>query len=77
MKLKQNILIQKEKLKLTDNERWLSDGDCGKCRRANYCQKDCSARKKHKNAIIQKAFMDVMEKYNPGYKELIEKIELN
>lgn len=61
---------------MTNNERWSSDGDCGKCRRANYCKKDCSARKKHKNAIIQKAFMDVMEKYNPGYKELMERMDV-
>lgn len=24
-----------------DNERWLTDGDCTKCRRQNYCSKPC------------------------------------
>lgn len=61
---------------MTDNERWLSDGDCGKCRRANYCNKDCSAKKNHLDAIVKKAFMDVMEEHNPGYKKIMERLGL-
>lgn len=31
----------------TDNdERWLIDGDCNKCRRAEYCSKPCTANKR-------------------------------
>lgn len=29
-----------------DNERWLSDGDCSKCRKSEYCSKSCTARKR-------------------------------
>lgn len=31
---------------MKDTDQWLSDGECGKCRRANYCQNECAARKK-------------------------------
>lgn len=36
-----------------NNEGWLTDGDCSKCRRANYCSKVCTAQKRRKEAIIQ------------------------
>ncbi len=28
---------------IQNNERWLTDGDCSKCRRHKYCSKACSA----------------------------------
>lgn len=57
-----------------DNERWLTDGNCLKCRRAKYCKKDCKARTTHLHEIMRKAFMDIMEEKNPGYKEIMEKV---
>lgn len=36
-----------------DNERWLSDGDCSKCRREKYCSKACKAQKLRKAAILR------------------------
>lgn len=62
---------------MTDNERWLTDGDCSKCRKANYCSKDCKAHNNRLGDIMRKAFMDVMEEKNQGYKKLMEKIEDN
>ncbi len=49
-----------------DNERWLSDGDCSKCRRKNYCQTACTRSKRAlesfiRNAIRQKTGIDTME----------------
>lgn len=35
-----------------DNERWLSDGDCNKCRRKPYCKKACTATKRALRSII-------------------------
>lgn len=58
-------------------EQWINGGDCGKCRRANYCRKDCTARKKHKNDIVRQAYMDVMEEKNPGFKKIMEHLKLN
>ena len=39
-------------------EQWLLEGQCIKCRRANYCSKDCSALKKRKAKIIAQAYED-------------------
>ena len=74
MKLKQNILTQKEKSKLTDNERWLSDGDCSKCRRANYCSKDCTATKRRKEQIIEQAYRDVLHEKYPELEKVLDAI---
>lgn len=40
-----------------DNERWKTDGDCSKCRRAKYCSKDCTARKRRMRAFISEAIV--------------------
>lgn len=39
-----------------DNERWLTDGNCGKCRRHPYCRKPC-AKQKERKAVILKALI--------------------
>lgn len=45
----------------TDNERWLSDGDCRKCRRRGYCSKPCTMNKRRcavelRLALLQRMF---------------------
>ena len=35
-----------------DRDRWLSDGDCSKCRRKDYCRKPCTMQKRRKEAIL-------------------------
>ena len=37
-----------------DNERWLTDGNCGYCRRFDYCKKPCTAQKRRKEIILRK-----------------------
>lgn len=39
-------------MKPADNERWLTDGNCGKCRRKSYCSKPCTRQKRRRNAIM-------------------------
>ena len=43
------------------SDQWRLEGECSKCRRANYCSKDCSAVKKRKTKIAQQAYFDFME----------------
>lgn len=31
---------------MNNSSQWLSNGDCSKCRRKNYCSRQCSASKK-------------------------------
>ena len=51
-----------------DNERWKSDGDCSKCRRKNYCSKECTAYKRAEAEFITSAVrritgLDTIESY--------------
>lgn len=41
----------------TGNDRWLTDGNCLHCRRADYCGKPCKAQKKRKEAILEQMRM--------------------
>lgn len=43
------------------SDQWKLEGKCSKCRRTNYCSKDCSAVKKRKIKIAQQAYFDFME----------------
>lgn len=38
---------------MEDNERWLSDGDCSKCRRQSYCKKPCTVKKRRYRQLIR------------------------
>ena len=35
-----------------DNEQWLSDGDCRKCRKNSYCSKACTVRKRNGEKLL-------------------------
>lgn len=41
--------------KTVDNERWLSDGDCSKCRRSKFCSKQCKPAKLKERAEVANA----------------------
>lgn len=43
------------------NEQWKDKGDCARCRRANYCTKDCTPRKNRKMDIIRQAYAKVLK----------------
>lgn len=50
----QEILPESPELAETDdNERWLTDGNCGKCRKLKYCGKPCKAQKERKAEILR------------------------
>lgn len=36
----------------TENERWLTDGDCSKCRREKYCGTECTVSKRRTRAEL-------------------------
>lgn len=41
-------------------DQWLLDGDCGKCRRVNYCKTTCTKRKRAMKELVQRAFAEAM-----------------
>lgn len=41
-------------------DQWKLKGDCAKCRRANYCGKDCAACKKRKELIAEQTMKDLL-----------------
>lgn len=44
------------------NEQWLLEGNCAQCRRSSYCSKDCGAVKRRRNALIRKAYEEILAK---------------
>ena len=48
------------------DERWLSDGNCKKCRRKKYCKKPCTANKRRKESKLNSAVMSLMAKIMMG-----------
>ena len=38
---------------IPETEQWQLNGDCNKCRRANYCNKSCGAKKKSSKRALQ------------------------
>lgn len=55
---------------MENNEQWLAEGNCAKCRRKNYCGKTCSAYKRTREQYMRKAFLEseqgkeFLEKYS-------------
>lgn len=45
---------------INENEQWLLDGDCNKCRREKYCNKVCTARKRYATSRMASAVMSAM-----------------
>lgn len=45
---------------INESEQWKLNGQCGKCRRANYCKQDCTALKRRRQNIIRKACADFL-----------------
>lgn len=44
--------------KINETEQWKLQGDCSKCRRKEYCRKQCSAAKKEVENTIKRAIYD-------------------
>jgi len=54
----------------SNNEQWLSGGNCNLCRRAKYCSKDCKA---HKSAA-KRLLYDTLDKSTGGFLTAINKL---
>ena len=52
--------------KPNDNEQWLLDGICSKCRRFNYCKKPCTLCKREAKAEMKHAVANVMNQITGG-----------
>ena len=53
------------------SDQWKLEGECSKCRRANYCGRDCSASKRRKTKIAQQAYFDFMEEMEADAKRIL------
>lgn len=60
-----------ENIPITDQ--WKLKGDCAKCRRANYCSKDCAACKRRKELIAERAMKDLLA----GFERELEEYKAN
>lgn len=47
---------------MTDSEQWKSNGECDKCRKQTYCTKQCSARKRRVQRIVNQTITNSMIK---------------
>ena len=50
---------------IKDSEQWLTEGNCKKCRRSNYCSKSCKAHKKEEQAFVFGACYSALAKRSP------------
>lgn len=49
-----------------DNEQWLTNGICEKCRKQKYCSKPCTRNKRRTSAILRSATIQAMDAYSGG-----------
>lgn len=59
-----------------DNEQWLTDGICEKCRKQKYCSKLCTRNKRRTAAVLRSATMQAMDAYSGGaYSSILKTID--
>lgn len=51
---------------MQDNEQWLLQGDCSKCRKNNYCSKPCSCHKRMVDSKFKLFVFDAMNELTGG-----------
>lgn len=57
-----------------ENEQWLLNGDCSKCRREKYCSKPCTRCKRETKAMMKALVAKTMNEMTGGVmKEVIDK----
>lgn len=54
---------------IPETEQWLLDGNCDKCRKDKYCDKDCSAYKKAIKKAMKEAYEKIMKKAKEKWDE--------
>jgi predicted nucleic-acid-binding Zn-ribbon protein len=47
---------------INENEQWKSGGDCSKCRRQNYCSKECSQCSDRSSRMIKGKLIEYLNK---------------
>lgn len=58
---------------MQDNEQWLLDGDCSKCRKNNYCSKPCTRHKRMINFRIKSLiFHTINDMSNGVFNEILK-----
>lgn len=56
-----------------ENEQWLLDGDCSKCRREKYCSKPCTKAKRKRDVLVQTLVASKLNEMTGGAYERIMK----
>lgn len=54
---------------IPETEQWLLEGDCDKCRKEKYCDKDCSAYKKTVAKALHDAYMKALRNAQSKWNE--------
>lgn len=54
---------------IPETEQWLLEGDCDKCRKEKYCDKDCSAYKKTVAKALHDAYMKALKNAQSKWNE--------
>ncbi len=54
---------------IPETEQWLLDGDCDKCRKEKYCDKDCSAYKKTVAKALHDAYIKALRNAQSKWNE--------
>lgn len=54
---------------IPETEQWLLEGDCDKCRKEKYCDKDCSAYKKTVAKALHNAYMKALRNAQSKWNE--------
>lgn len=59
-----------------ENEQWLLNGDCSKCRREKYCHKPCTRHKRETKAMIHSLVSSKLNEITGGaYEKIMENRE--
>ena len=62
---------------IPETEQWLLEGDCDKCRKEKYCDKDCSAYKKTVAKSLHNAYMKALKYAQSMWNEEHTYVDLN
>lgn len=50
---------------ISETEQWKLNGDCDKCRRAEFCRKNCTAKKKANARLLRRATEAIIDRSIP------------
>lgn len=64
-------------MNIPETDQWLLDGDCDKCRREKYCDKECTKAKRATAKVFQNLIDSAMQKRYEKKKEELKNRETN